>query len=109
MLKKVNRLAKAKDIQKAFARGRTFFGPFFNIKYAFASPAPRFTVVVSTKVFKKAVSRNRLKRIVREYIRRNLPKFKSGDYVIAFKPKAASVPEKVVMENFIETVRKMKQ
>ncbi len=108
MLKKANRLAKAKDIQKAFARGRTFFSPFFNIKYIFAPNTPRFTVVISTKVFKKAVSRNRLKRIVREYVRKNLPKFKSGDYIIAFKPKANSVSEKIIMDNFIETTQKIK-
>lgn len=108
MLKKVNRLAKAKDIQKAFARGRNFFSPFFNIKYISGSGSPRFTVVVSTKVFKKAVSRNRLKRIVREYVRRNLSLFKKGDYVISFKPKAAGASEKNIMDTFIQTVMKIK-
>ena len=108
MLKKANRLAKAKDIQKAFARGRAFFSPFFNIKYVFSANAPRFTVVISTKVFKKAVSRNRLKRIVREYIRKNLPKFKTGDYIISFKPKAATVTEKIIMDSFVETLAKIK-
>jgi ribonuclease P protein component len=108
MLAKKNRLAKAKDIQKAFARGRTFFSPFFNVKYVFSPNAPRFTVVVSTKVFKKAVSRNRLKRIVREYVRKNLAKFKNGDYVISFKPKAATISEKIIMDSFIEIVSKIR-
>src|ERR1700722_11852107 len=102
MLKKINRLAKAKDIQKAFARGRNFFSPFFNIKYISGPGAARFTGVVSNKVFKKAVSRNRLKRIIREYVRKNLPKFKNGDYIISFKPKAAAVSEKIIMASFID-------
>jgi ribonuclease P protein component len=108
MLKKINRLAKAKDIQKTFARGRNFFSPFFNIKYISGANSPRFTVVVSTKVFKRAVARNRLKRIVREYVRKNLPKFKNGDYIISFKPKATSVSEKIIMDTFINTAAKIK-
>ena len=108
MLKKVNRLAKAKDIEKAFARGRTFFSPFFNIKFLVAPGTPRFTVVVSTKVFKKAVSRNRLKRIIREYLRLNLSKFRRGSYMIMVKPKISKLPEADILKDFAYLCGKLK-
>jgi ribonuclease P protein component len=108
MLKKVNRLAKAKDIQKAFARGRTFFNPFFTVKFAPSPEPPRFTVVVSTKVFKKAVSRNRLKRIIREYLRKNLNKFKKGNYIIMVKPKISKLSEADSLKSFLDLCLKLK-
>jgi ribonuclease P protein component len=108
MLKKANRLAKAKDIQTAFERGRTFFNPFFTLKYRPAQNQKRFTVVVSTKVYKNAVSRNRLKRILREYLRKNLLKFKNGDYMIMTKPKIAKISEADVMKNFLDLLSKIK-
>lgn len=108
MLKKVNRLAKAKDIQKAFVRGRSFFSPFFSIKFLAGAAAPRFTVVVSTKVFKRAHDRNRLKRIIREYLRKNLGNFRSGSYVIAAKPKVAGADEGDVLKSFLEACSRIK-
>jgi ribonuclease P protein component len=108
MLKRVNRLAKSKDIQTAFARGRTFFNPFFSIRFFPKALEKRFTVVVSTKVFKSAVARNRLKRLVREYIRKHLADFKSGSYVISVKPKIASLPEKETVNAFLGAASRIK-
>ena len=108
MLKKVNRLAKAKDIQQAFARGRTFFNPFFTVKFISNLDAPRFTIVVSTKVFKKAVFRNRLKRIIREYLRKNLANFKKGHYMIMAKPKINKLSEADALKNFLDLCSKLK-
>ena len=108
MLKKVNRLAKAKDIQKAFARGRTFFNPFFTVKFVPEAQAQRFTVVVSTKVYKNAVARNRLKRILREHLRKNLAGFKKGNYIIMAKPRVKSIPEKEVLKSFIDLCLKLR-
>ncbi len=98
MLKKVNRLAKSKDIQKAFARGRTFFNPLFTLKALPSVGEKRFTVVISTKVYKKAVARNRLKRLIREHVRKNLDKFRPGNYVIITKPLVARKMESVAMK-----------
>ncbi len=108
MFSKQNRLAKATDIAAAFARGRSFFNPFFTIKFFSQGSQKRFTVVVSTKVFKKAVARNRLKRIVREYLRKNLATFKKGDYLIMSRPKIGKNPEKVVLQDFINLSLKLK-
>lgn len=99
MLKKQFRLAKDADVKKVFARGRAFFNPLFAIKY-FPGPISRFTVVVSTKVSKKAVVRNRIKRTLREVIRLNLTKFKPGDYAVVVKPGAGSVERPILREKF---------
>lgn len=108
MLKKTNRLAKSKDIQKAFARGRSFFNPFFNIKFLASAQHQRFTVVISTKVYKNAVSRNRLKRLLREHVRNNLSSFKKGDYIIVVKPKVKSLEEKEILKYFLEACLRLK-
>lgn len=92
MLQKKYRLAKTKDIQAVFARGRSFFCPSFSLKYLSSSQvSPRFTVVVSTKVSKNAVVRNRIKRVVREFLRVKLSKLKKGDYILVSKPQASKV------------------
>jgi ribonuclease P protein component len=92
MLKKTFRLSNSKDIYVTSLRGRSFFSPYFVIKFV-ASPAalplPRFTVIVSTKVSKRAVERNRIKRVLREAIRGDLSAFRPGDYVIIVKARAA--------------------
>ena len=78
------------DVQKVFAKGRAFFNPLFTLKFLKnPSDSRRFTVVVSTKVSKSAVRRNRIKRVLREYIRLNLPQLSPGDYAVVVKPAAA--------------------
>lgn len=102
MFSKSHRLAKTTDIQKVFAQGRVFFNPLFTIRFLAKSGAARFTVVVSTKVSKRAVKRNRLKRVVREFIRLNLSRFRDGDYAVILKPRAAAVDNKILLEKFAE-------
>lgn len=101
MLKKQHRLAKTKDVQRVFSQRRGFFDPFLTIKFLKSVKGPsRFTVVVSTKVAKSAVRRNRLKRILREFIRLRLNNFVLGDYAIVVRPRAAAVPEKDLLMSF---------
>ena len=109
MLKKANRLAKAKDIFITFARGRAFFNPFFTIKYLFGPKGVKLSVVVSNKVFKKANQRNRLKRIIREWVRKNLIGFKPGNYLIVAKPKVAALPEEKRFAAFLDVINRMKR
>jgi len=46
---------------------------------------PRFTFIVSTKVSKKAVQRNYLRRVYSEAVKFLLPKVKAGDYLFLIK------------------------
>ena len=74
-------------------RGRSFFSPYFVVKFVkTVSATPRFNIIVSTRVSKRAVERNRIKRIVRDAIRLSLPHFRPGDYVIIVKRQACDKP-----------------
>ena len=100
MFKKTNRLAKHTAVQAALRAGRGFFNPLFNIRFLNTqNSTSRFTIVVSTKVDKRAVKRNRLKRIIREYIRNAMPGLRLGDYAIMLKPLAAKRSEQELILN----------
>ncbi|MDE2312114.1 MAG: ribonuclease P protein component [Patescibacteria group bacterium] len=84
------RLGKTVEIQHVTKTGRAFFNPLCALRFLPSQGWPRFAVVVSTKVAKKAVVRNRLKRQAREFLRKHLQSFAPGDYVFFLRPAAAS-------------------
>lgn len=106
MFSKQHRLAKTQEVKQALARGRHFSSSLFTVKFLPTAGLPRFTVIVSTKVAKKAVTRNRLKRILREFARTRLNRFARGDYAIIVKPLAAKRPEANVLPDFAALVKK---
>jgi ribonuclease P protein component len=109
MFSKQHRLAKDKDIKGIFALGRSVFNLFFTVKYAPNKlEIARFTIVVSTKVFKKATKRNRLKRILREFIKLHLSKFRAEDYIIILKPKAVQTQEQALLQSFYQLLLESK-
>jgi ribonuclease P protein component len=88
MLPKINRLSKRGDFERVRNEGefRTF--PFFLISYLDRkdSHPSRFGFVVSKKISTRAHVRNRVKRVLRECVRRNLRSAKQGfDFVIIAK------------------------
>jgi ribonuclease P protein component len=91
MLKKSIRIAKAKDWQTLYRRGRTVFGRGIVLKtLKSGSDISRFGVVVGTKVSKRATIRNRLKRQIRAIISQNYDKTRSGyDTIIITRPDLA--------------------
>lgn len=106
MLEKKHRLAKDRDVRVTLARGRSFFSPFFTLKFFTGPSSPRFAFVVSTKVSKKAVTRNRIKRVLREVVKLSLKSFKSGDYVVMVKPSSAKLPEDAMLKEFSGLLQK---
>lgn len=88
MLKKENRLTKKKEIELVFKEGKSSFDKITGVKaLASENKTNRFAVVISNKVSKKAVVRNRKKRQLREIVRLNLPKLKLGfDFFILGLP-----------------------
>ncbi len=111
MLQKKHRLNKSKDIQDTSARGRTFFSPNFVVKYKpIATGTTRAAVVVSNYVSKKAVERNRIKRLVRETLRLSLSSLKPGDYVVVVRPKAKladATMESLGLVTFLKSIKLM--
>jgi ribonuclease P protein component len=89
MLNKKFRLHYTKDILVVLRRGRMVSNNFLVIKYlANNLLSSRATVVVSTKISKKAVVRNRIKRRLREVLRLSWPQLKIG-YDLIVQPKVA--------------------
>jgi ribonuclease P protein component len=87
MLQTRNRLRKRTDIMKVHEKGTTFFTPFLVLKYVKNKlPLSRVAVIVSTKVHKGAVKRNRLRRVIQGQLKDM--NIKEGyDIIISTTPK----------------------
>ncbi|MEK7658342.1 MAG: ribonuclease P protein component [Patescibacteria group bacterium] len=88
MLPKSNRLKNKKDFDRVFKEGRGFKNDFLALKAVKNNTdISRFGFVVSQKVSKKAVIRNKIKRRLREIIKKDLAVFKNGiDIVLIVFP-----------------------
>jgi len=81
MLPGENRLRKKRDHEKVYKKGRRITCPFFvllTLPREDKELPSRFSFVVSKKVDKRAVARNRIRRVLKESIRSVLPKVSNG-------------------------------
>jgi len=79
MLPKENRLKKKKDFKEVFKKGKGFRKDFLFLKIKNNSfKKIRFGFIVSREISKKAVIRNKIKRRLREIIKKELSKIKPG-------------------------------
>lgn len=79
MLPRERRLTSNHEFKRVRRSGRKVATPFFDLYYLQVGEAPsRFGFVVSTKLDKRAVKRNRIKRIFREEVRLLLSGVKAG-------------------------------
>jgi len=98
MLNKTNRLKKKKDFETVFKKGKSFKNSFLIIRIASNKlQFSRFGLVVSQKVSKKAVVRNKVRRRMSEIIRKRIKEIKVGLDVVLI---ALSGLEK---KSFLET------
>ncbi|MCK4799872.1 ribonuclease P protein component [Candidatus Parcubacteria bacterium] len=105
MLKKEFRLRKQKDFENVFDKGVYFSGKYLMLKAVENNlPFSRFGFVVSKKVSKKAVERNRAKRLMSESIRLSQEKIKSG-FDIIFVSRAGIVGKN--LEEIKESMEKL--
>jgi len=90
MLPVANRLKRDQDFRSLFGSKEGAFGSVCGAKWGKNGlKESRFAVVVGTKVSKKAVVRNRLRRQIREMIRLRLNEAKPGyDLVLVVKKEA---------------------
>jgi len=88
MLKKKNRMGLNKEFDRAFKIGQSFYGKILGLKAVNNSlDVSRLGILISTKVSKRAVIRNRFKRQIREIVQAELPELKNGkDLVIVVFP-----------------------
>jgi len=79
-----NRLRRREDFAKVYAKGDRYRGTYLSLRILFDSNDPfiRIGIVVSKKVSKLAVSRNRFKRQLRAIFRQLLSQLKSGLQIV---------------------------
>lgn len=79
MLPKRNRLKNKKEIERVLRRGRRFKGDLLVLKILPNSQNKlRFAFLVPRRLSKKAVLRNRIKRVLREIVRMRKEKLRKG-------------------------------
>ncbi|MFH1187773.1 MAG: ribonuclease P protein component [bacterium] len=79
MLPKKFRLTLNNDIKAVWTNGKPFLTNFFNFKIKKNNlEQSRFCIIVSNKVDKRAVIKNRIKRQISEIIRLNMNNIKTG-------------------------------
>ena len=90
MLAKQLRLVKEKDFKKIFKQGESSHAKIFSIKVlANGLEANRYGIIISAKVSKKAIERNKLKRQFRGALKEFDKKLACGfDLVIIVSPAA---------------------
>lgn len=108
MFSQENRLRHEKDIKALFLKGKSAFGVLVGVKFrANRLPVSRFAVVIGTKVSKKAVVRNRLRRQVREIIKKHLSEIAFGyDVALLIKKEAIGKKSREIEEELLVTLKR---
>ena len=83
MLPKANRLTKETDFKKIAKGAKPIHSKFFLLK-KLSTPEKlvKFGIVISSKISKKAVVRNKIRRQIREVLKENLADIKTGQKVM---------------------------
>lgn len=108
MLKKQNRLKDKNNFDKVFKKGRSVFGELLGIKY-FKNDLGfnRFGIIVSSKISKKAVERNRIKKQIKSILRSEEKSLNKGwDYVVITLPLIKNKNFKEIQSEIIKILKK---
>jgi ribonuclease P protein component len=110
MLKKLNRITKDKEFDSIFKAGKGAYSKVLGMKaISTENNESRFGILVSTKVSKKAVVRNRLKRQIRDILKQNLDNIKPGqDCVVLTLPQIKEADFKQIEEAIIFCLKRLK-
>jgi len=74
VLKKQDRLTKKKDFEEVRVKGSMIQSPLFGLNYLIGKDDKKFGFIVSKKISKRAVDRNRIRRLLAESVRINIDK-----------------------------------
>ncbi len=109
MLPKINRLVKSEEITRVWKDGRYFRGKSVNFKILRNRhlSVSRFAFIVSNKITKKAVWRNKIKRKLRAIIQKKLNSLKSGyDILILAQPEILDWSYQAISEEVDKILKK---
>ncbi len=106
------RLTKTDEFSSVFGFRRAIRGKLLMLHY---QPRPdglteaRLGVVVGKKMLKRAVDRNRVKRIVREQFRRERPSLPVCDLIVRLAVKPVPLDGKLVADDFLALLEKLRR
>jgi len=106
------RLTKTDEFSSVFGFRRAIRGKLLMLHY---QPRPdglndaRLGVVVGKKLLKRAVDRNRVKRIVREQFRRERPNLPACDLIVRLAAKPVPLDGKLVADDFLALLEKLRR
>lgn len=97
---KGKRLLTRLDFSRVFSKSKRIQDQYFTLLVHYTQPQhpPRLGLVVSKKVDKTAVKRNRIKRLIRESFRVK-QQLKSADYVVMAKPGVSKINNQHITES----------
>ncbi|OGN00071.1 MAG: ribonuclease P protein component [Candidatus Yanofskybacteria bacterium RIFCSPHIGHO2_01_FULL_41_27] len=105
-----NRIKKKKEFDGVFKNGKTVNGSFLFIKFKKNNlKTSRFGFAVGLKVSKKAVERNRIRRLLSETVKIYLKQVKNNyDIIVVIKSKPAeeAIETSPVAEDFVKTMKR---
>lgn len=103
-------LSKKKDFENVFKRGRSFYAKFLGVKAVVNQlESNRFGIIVSAKVSKKAVERNKLKRRLRTAAREFNHRLKTGfDLALVVLPGAVKADYQTLAGELEKILAKLK-
>lgn len=98
------RLRASAEFQAVFKAGRKLSSAHLKLHahVRAEATAPRLGVAVSRKVDKRAVGRNRIKRLAREIFRGQRASLPAGDYVLIAQPGAAKLESAELRAQFLQ-------
>lgn len=110
MLAKQFRLVKEKDFKKIFKLGQSSYIKIFHLKIlANQLETNRYGIVISSKISKKSVERNKLKRqfraIIKEFDKRLVPGF---DLVLIVSPAALGQEYEFIKDELKKILSKLR-
>ena len=83
MLKRENRIRLKKEFTEVKNKGRILYSPLFGFLTCKENDdQKKFGFIVSKKISKRAVDRNKIRRILSEVVRENLERFENGIRII---------------------------
>ena len=88
-----SRRLERKQIEKVLKEGKSLSSSYLQVRYLLLFPAEKatlFSVVVSSKVANTAVSRNLIKRRLRDIVQKDLAKIRGGYGVVILAKKPAN-------------------
>lgn len=107
-LNKRNRLKKKRDFEDVFKKGRAVKGSFLFIKYRKNKlGVPRFGFVVSVKVARSAVERNKIRRILSETVRGIIDGLDSHDIIVFVTNKITVMSREDIVGDFLGVIKKI--